>query len=72
IWGAPVLPPLGIFFGAFVGAFLGAAAFEFFVSKNLKHSIRVGTGAFLGAVTGKLTKIAAAVAMVTMVGVKIY
>lgn len=72
VWGTPILPPIGILLGAFVGAFVGAAVFEFFVSKNIKHSIRVGTGAFLGSAAGKLIKIAAAVAMVVMVGIKIF
>lgn len=72
IWGVPFFPPIGILIGAFLGAFVGATLFEFVVSKDMKHSIRVGKGAFLGSVAGKLAKIAAAVAMVVMVGIKIF
>jgi hypothetical protein len=72
VWGTPILPPMGILLGAFLGAFIGAALFEFFRSQNLKHSLRVGLGAFYGSVAGKLIKIVAAIAMVVVVGVKIF
>lgn len=72
IWGTPVLPPLGILLGAFVGAFLGAAALEYLTTRDVQRSVRVGYGAFLGSVGGRLTKIAAAIAMVVMVGFKVF
>lgn len=68
VWGTPVVPPIGIIVGAFVGAFVGAALFEYIDSRDFDRSLRVGYGAFLGTVGGRLTKIAAAVAMVVMVG----
>lgn len=72
IWATPIVPLLGTLIGAFAGAFAGAALFEYFHSKDLDKSLRVGFGAFLGAVGGKLTKIAAATAMVVMVGFSVY
>ncbi|MFQ5863749.1 MAG: DUF456 domain-containing protein [bacterium] len=72
IWLTPLFPVIGTIFGAFLGAFVGATLFEYFASKDMQKSLRAGFGAFLGSVGGKLTKIAAAVAMVVMVGFKIY
>jgi uncharacterized protein YqgC (DUF456 family) len=72
VWLTPLAPVVGTIFGAFLGAFAGAALFEYFVSKDMQKSLRAGFGAFLGSVGGKLTKIAAAVAMVVMVGFRIY
>ncbi|NIR48502.1 DUF456 domain-containing protein [candidate division KSB1 bacterium] len=71
IWGTPVAPLIGTVIGAFIGAFAGAALFEYFVTKDLQTSLKAGYGAFLGSVGGKLTKIAAGVAMVVMVGYRI-
>lgn len=72
VWGTPIVPPIGIIFGAFAGAFVGAALLEYFQSKDLQKSLRVGYGAFLGTLGGKLTKIVAAIAMVVMVGFRIF
>ncbi|MFQ5823334.1 MAG: DUF456 domain-containing protein [bacterium] len=71
IWLTPMFPLIGTILGAFIGAFSGATLFEYFGSKDMQKSLRAGFGAFLGSVGGKLTKIAAAVAMVVMVGFKI-
>ncbi len=72
IWATPILPLVGTLVGAFAGAFAGAAVFEYSSSKDLDKSLRVGFGAFLGAIGGKLTKVAAATAMVVMVGFSVY
>ena len=72
IWATPMVPVVGTLLGAFAGAFVGASAFEYFKSRDLDKSLRVGFGAFLGAVGGKLTKVAAAIAMVVMVGVSVF
>ncbi|MFQ5707935.1 MAG: DUF456 family protein [bacterium] len=72
ILGTPILPLIGTLLGAFAGAFAGAALFEYSGTKDVQKSLRVGFGAFLGAVGGKLTKIAAAVAMVVLVGFKVF
>ncbi|MFQ5601796.1 MAG: DUF456 family protein [bacterium] len=71
IWATPLLPLIGTLIGAFVGAFAGAALLEYLGSSDLKKSLRAGFGAFLGAVGGKFTKIAAAVAMAVMVGFRL-
>lgn len=72
VWGTPIVPPIGIILGAFVGAFVGAAVFDYFQTKDLQKSLRVGYGAFLGTLGGKLTKIVAAMAMVVMIGFRIF
>lgn len=72
VWGTPILPVIGTLLGAFLGAFAGATLFEYMNTKDFDKSLRVGFGAFLGSLGGKLTKIAVAVAMVVMVGFRIY
>ncbi|MFQ5637058.1 MAG: DUF456 family protein [bacterium] len=72
IMGTTIVPLLGTLLGAFAGAFVGAALFEYAVTKDFDKSLRVGFGAFLGSLGGKLTKIAAAITMVIMVWVRIF
>jgi len=72
IWGTGIVPLLGTLLGAFAGAFAGATLFEYINTKDFEKSVRVGFGAFLGTVGGKLTKIAVAVAMVVMVGFQVF
>jgi uncharacterized protein YqgC (DUF456 family) len=45
---------------------------EGFHTMNLENALKVGTGAFLGAVGGKVTKIIIAVVMVVMIGMRIF
>lgn len=72
VWGTSIVPLVGTLLGAFLGAFAGAGLFEYLGTKDLEKSLRVGFGAFLGTVGGKLTKIAVAVAMVVMVGFQVF
>lgn len=72
IWGTSIVPLLGTLLGAFAGAFAGATLFEYISTKDLDRSMRVGFGAFLGTVGGKLTKIAVAITMVVMVGFQVF
>ena len=72
IFGTTIVPLIGTLIGAFVGAFAGAALFEYAESKDFDKALRVGFGAFLGSLGGKLMKIAAAVAMVVMVGFRVF
>jgi len=72
IWGTPILPIVGTILGAFFGAFAGATLLEYLATNDLDKSLRVGFGAFLGSLGGKLTKVAAAVAMIVMVGFRVY
>lgn len=72
IWMTPLMPLIGTLIGAFVGAFIGAALFEYSVTRDWNRAMQVGFGAFLGTLGGKLTKIAAGVAMVVMVGWRIF
>ncbi len=70
--GTPVMPVLGTFIGGFLGSFLGAFSLELFHSMNFEQALKVGTGAFIGAVGGKVTKIIVAVVMVVMIGIKVF
>jgi len=69
--GTPVTPVLGTLLGGFLGAFLGATTLEILHTSEFKNSFKVGIGAFLGAVGGKITKIVVAVVMVVMVGLRV-
>jgi len=68
IFGTGITPVIGTLLGAFLGAFAGAFLFEYFHIKDVDRALRVGFGAFLGAVSGKLMKITLAIAMVVMIG----
>ncbi|MDQ7065488.1 MAG: DUF456 domain-containing protein [candidate division KSB1 bacterium] len=70
VWATGFLPVIGTLLGAFAGSFVGAFVFEYLHSPNTAHALRVGWGAFLGAVGGKLTKITLAVAMLAMILVR--
>jgi len=66
VWATGILPIVGTLLGAFVGAFAGATSLEFLHRRQLEHAFRVGWGAFLGAIGGKVTKITIGIAMVVM------
>lgn len=72
IMGTPVAPILGTLLGGFLGAFLGATLLEWLHTSDLRNSVKVGIGAFFGAVGGKITKILVAVIMVIMIGFKVF
>ena len=70
--GTPITPVLGTLLGGFFGAFVGATTLEMLHTSDFKNSFKVGVGAFLGAVGGKVTKIVVAVIMVVMVGLRVF
>ena len=70
--GTPITPVIGTLAGGFLGAFAGASLFEWFHIHNWSQAFRVGTGAFLGALGGKLSKIFVAILMLIMICVRIY
>jgi len=72
VWATPLFPFIGTIIGAFVGAFAGASLFEYLGTKDLQKSLRVGFGAFLGSLGGKLTKMATAIAMAVLVGFQMF
>jgi len=72
IWFTPLVPPLGTLLGAFVGAFGGAFLLELLHEKDAARAFKVGWGAFLGAVSGKLLKIVAAIGMVVAIGIQVF
>ena len=72
ILGTPITPVLGTFVGGFLGAFIGAFSLELFHTMDFGNSLKVGTGAFLGAVSGKVTKVIVAIVMVVMIGMRVF
>jgi len=68
----PIAPVLGTLLGGFFGAFLGATLLEWLHTSDLQNSIKIGIGAFFGAVGGKTTKILVAVIMVVMIGFRVF
>ena len=72
IVGTPVTPVFGTLLGCFLGAFLGAMLLEWLHTSDFQNAIKVGIGAFFGAVGGKVTKILVAIIMVIMVGFRIF
>jgi uncharacterized protein YqgC (DUF456 family) len=72
IVGTPITPVIGTLLGGFIGAFLGAMLLEWVHTWDLQNSIKVGVGAFFGAVGGKVAKIVVAVVMVIMIGFRVF
>ena len=72
ILGTPVTPLIGTLVGAFIGAFTGAALLHGLSTGEWKKAVMVGLGAFFGAVSGKISKIIAAIVMVVMIGFRIF
>ncbi len=67
IFGTGVLPVFGTIMGALIGAFGGAALAEYSVREDLDNAIKVGFGAFIGALGGKLMKITLSIVMAAMI-----
>lgn len=72
IIGTPVAPVVGTLLGGFFGAFTGATLLEWIHSSDFEASVKVGIGAFFGAVGGKITKILIAVFMVILIGIRMF
>jgi uncharacterized protein YqgC (DUF456 family) len=72
VGGTALMPVLGTLLGGFSGAAVGAFLIEGIRGVPVQTAIRVGAGAFLGAVSGKLTKIIVAVCMVIFVAMKVH
>ena len=72
ILGTPVTPVVGTLLGGFFGAFLGACFLEWLHTSDFKNALKVGIGAFFGAVGGKITKILVAIIMVIMIGFRVF
>jgi len=72
IWFTPVAPPLGTLLGAFVGAFGGAFLLELLHEKDVTRALKVGWGAFCGAVGGKILKIVAAIGMIVAIAIQVF
>lgn len=72
VFGTPVTPVFGTLLGGFLGALVGATLFEYMVRPDLRSAVRVGFGAFLGAIGGKATKLVVAVVMVVLTAVRMF
>lgn len=72
ILGTPVTPVIGTFIGALIGAFLGATVLEWIRTENIQDAVRVGTGAFFGALGGKVSKVMIALIMIILTLVRIF
>lgn len=70
--GTPVTPVLGTLLGGLIGAFIGAALFEYVKHPEWRSAFKVGWGAFLGALGGKMTKLFVAVLMVVITIMRIF
>lgn len=71
VFATGIMPVVGTLIGAFLGAFAGSFLFEYFHIQNFDNALKVGFGAFLGAVSGKLMKIILAISMVVMIAYNI-
>lgn len=69
IVGSGIAPIVGTLAGAMAGAFCGAAGFEFMTNRDTGAAIRVGFGAFLGALGGRFTKLLLAIVMVIITAI---
>lgn len=72
VFATGVMPVVGTLIGAFAGAFAGAFLFEYLHIGNSQRALRVGFGAFLGALGGKLMKIAIGIAMTVIIGYTLF
>ena len=63
VLGTPAAPVIGTLLGGFIGAWAGAFALELLVTGDSRRSMRAGTGALIGAVSSKLTKLIVALVM---------
>lgn len=72
ILGTPVTPVVGTLLGGFLGAFFGATLFEYIRKPELRSAARVGLGALIGAMGGKMTKLLIAVLMVVITLIEVF
>ncbi len=72
VFGSGITPVVGTVIGAFLGAFCGAALFEYVTNRDSGAAIRVGFGAFLGALGGRFTKLILAIIMVLITAINFF
>lgn len=72
VLGTSITPVIGTLVGAFLGAFGGASLLHGISTGKWNEALVVGLGAFFGAVSGKVSKIIAAIIMVVMIGFRIF
>lgn len=67
ILGSPLVPPFGALLFGFVGAFAGAVLGEYYRSRHVEGSLRVGGWSFVGRALAIMGKVAAGVGIVWIV-----
>jgi len=71
VWGSALLPVVGTVLGALAGAFLGAFVLEMIHRDDRSRAARAGTGAFVGRILGTTMNLSCAIAMVTIILVRL-
>lgn len=72
VWGTPIAPVLGTLLGGFAGVFAGATLLEGLHTRDWDKARKVGLGALLGAIGGKVTKILVALTMLVLVLIRVF
>lgn len=70
-WGSALLPVVGTVLGALAGAFFGAFVLEMIHRSDQSRAARAGYGAFVGRILGTTLNLSCAVAMVTIILVRL-
>jgi len=70
-WGSALLPVVGTVLGALAGAFLGAFILEMIHRSDQSRAARAGTGAFVGRILGTTMNLSCAIAMVTILLIRL-
>ena len=66
VLGLPFFLGIGAVIGAFIGAFVGAFLVDLYLQKNVDRAVKSGWGAFLGRVSGTVSKAALGMAMIVI------
>ena len=64
--GLPFFLGIGAVVGAFIGAFVGAFLVDLFIEKDVDSAMKSGWGAFLGRISGTVSKAALGMAMIVI------
>jgi len=71
-WGSAAIPIVGTLAGVFVGAFLGAFFLEYLHRDDHMVAARAGLGAFVGKILGITVTLSCAIAMISLILVRLF
>lgn len=71
-WGSAAIPIVGTLAGVFVGAFLGAFFLEYLHRDDHVVAARAGLGAFVGKILGITVTLSCAIAMISLILVRLF